>query len=132
MPVNLAPDFERLLQLRLVERLGFPAARVQVDFPPALAGAEVWVRIEQVGGTSDELNLYPVLDVDVFAKSRAAAKTAANAISAELLGYARTVNVGGRSYAIGRAESISDPVRRPYDDSSTVRIGATYELPLRR
>lgn len=90
-----------------------------------------FVLAQRVGGPSTRLNSYPLLDLEVFAPTRAAAVSLSERISAFLLGYPRSVETGGRFVVIDMVEETRPPVELPWDDNMR-RIGATYQISVRR
>ncbi len=93
--------------------------------------AQTSLRVTRVGGPSTRLNSYPVLDIEVFAPTYAAAVSLSERISAYLLGYPRSVESGGRIVVIDLVEETRPPVELPWDDNVR-RFGATYQFSVRR
>ena len=96
-------------------------------------GDLAYVSIEVVDGDADRFESEPVIDIDVFAKSRTKAKSVAAAIALVLLRYPQTVEVKeGQFFTIDRASCNRFPVKMPWDDSEIRRQSATYQLSVRR
>lgn len=92
-----------------------------------------YVSIEVVDGSGDRFETEPVVDIDVFAASRAEAKSVAAAIALLILRYPESVQVaGGQIFTIDSATCIRFPVKLPWEDSQIKRQSATYQLSVRR
>lgn len=92
----------------------------------------MYLRAEIIGGSGGRLNRYTVIDVEHFASLYRDAKMQAEAFSAYLLGYPRSVTVGERLVVLDEVVETRPPVELPWDDSPIRRIGATYQISVRR
>lgn len=95
-------------------------------------GDYAYVSIEVVDGNADRFESEPVVDVDVFALTRAKAKSVAAAIMLLFVRYPETVQVAGGHFTIDRASCLRSPVKLPWDDDTIKRQSATYQLSVRR
>lgn len=102
-------------------------ARVLTDLPADLAGALPVVQIERVGGDDDGIRLdRAFVDVDAYASTRQAAS--------ELLSQARSLILSSLRGTVTDAavftsvRTITAPARRPYENPSVRRFGATFEI----
>lgn len=116
-------------------------------FPPLLAGGErradtetpgnlqdllanngVFVRVSLVTGRDDGVTDYSVVDIDVFALSRATAYAWSRDIRSRLTGSPHRAGSG----VIDRVRTEEKPRRLPWADENTRRFGATYRISARR
>lgn len=95
-------------------------------------GMAYYIAVETIGGPRDYFQDSPLIDIDVFANSRALAKSVSETVSDLLLGYPKTVLVEGRRFTIDRVGVVRRPVKEPWDDENVRRQGATYQLTVRR
>jgi hypothetical protein len=102
-------------------------ARVLTDLPADLGGVLPVVQIERVGGDDDGIRLdRAFVDVDAYASTRQAAS--------ELLSQTRSLLLGGLRGTVTdaavftAARTITAPARRPYENPSVRRFGATFEI----
>lgn len=96
-------------------------------------GDQAYVSIEVVDGNGDRFESEPVVDIDVFALSRAKAKLVAAGIALLLVRYPESTTLSsGRVFTIDRATCLRDPVKMPWEDSGIRRQSATYQLSIRR
>ena len=112
------------------------------DFPDAFAETgtsldEVetnlpYLRVEVVGGQGDRFGRTSLVDVEVFAGTYREAVSLAEALSAYLLGYPRSVMVGERLVVLDVVVETRPPVELPWDDSQIRRFAATYQISVRR
>lgn len=117
-------DIELLLIGWLQERLPDTVVRDELD--NNLAAELPTVQVQRVGGDDDGLRLDRALvDVDVYAASRAEAITLSAAIRGLLLAARGSATA---TAVLGRVGTISAPVARPYENTSLRRVGATYEI----
>lgn len=130
------PDVENVL-IDLLER-DFPALapttvrRVDSETPPdlrpALANGGVFVRVVLGGGQDDGVTDYSLVDLDVFADTRASAYAWSTDIRAWLTDGSH--RIGGA--VLDRAITVDKPRRLPWDDETVRRLGATYRISARR
>ena len=92
----------------------------------------MYLRAEIIGGSGGRLNRYTLMDVEHFADRYSTAKMQAEALSAYLLGYPRSVKVGERLVVLDEVVETRPPVELPWDDSPIRRFAATYQISVRR
>jgi hypothetical protein len=92
----------------------------------------MYLRLETLGGAGGRLNRITTMDVEHFAETYSQANTQAEAFSAYLLGYPRSVKVGERLVVLDMVVETRPPVEMPWDDSPIRRLGATYQISVRR
>lgn len=96
-------------------------------------GDKAYVAIEVIDGNGDRFGSEPVIDIDVFALTRAKAKSVAAAVALLILRYPESVALsGGRVFTIDSANCTRFPVKLPWDDEQIKRQSATYQLSVRR
>jgi hypothetical protein len=118
------------IELELITRgqARFPNAVVRDELDNNLLNELPTVQIQQIpGGGDDGLLLGRMLvDIDVYAATRADAITLARAVhdwvTRELRGSTSDTAV------IGRTGGLTLPASRPYDNTALRRVGATYEI----
>lgn len=101
--------------------------RVGTVTPDRLLTRVPYVRVNHIDGSGGFVTDYPVVDIDVFAETRDAARFMAESIRQELL-VARRVG----SAVLDRVDTTSSPRRLPWDEDRVWRYGATYQLSFRR
>lgn len=103
------------------------------EFPGSgLAEKLPYVSVELVDGVQDFFESNPVVDIDVFAGSRAEAKRVAAAIVMGFLRYPRSVQVKDVVVTIDSVSILTSPVKRPWEDSNIRRQSATIQFSVRR
>jgi hypothetical protein len=102
----------------------FPGSDLEKHLP--------YIAIEVVTGTADYFEQEPIIDVDVFASSRAEAKKVAGAIQLAFLQYPWSVQVAGRNVTIDEMRCNRLPVKLPWEDPEIRRQSATYQFSARR
>ncbi|MFI0162248.1 hypothetical protein ACH4OH_27945 [Streptomyces albidoflavus] len=118
-------DVELLLTGWLQARLPDTVVRDELD--NGLLAELPTVQVQRVGGSDDGLRLDRALvDVDVYAATRADAITLAGTVRGLLLGELR--GSADEVAVVGRVATVSPPVVRPYENTSLRRVGATYEI----
>lgn len=110
----------------------FPDLEVGETPGTGLAEKLPYVAVDLQGGAQDYFQDDPVLDIDCFAPTKAAAKLLAAEVSAFLCCYPHTVMVGTRRFTIDSVGVVRRPVPEPWDDESIRRVSATYQLSARR
>jgi hypothetical protein len=123
--IRLFPDVARVLvdDLELLAGAGHTGGQTPAD----LVGMLPFIRVLRVGGGSDRLNDFPVVDVDVFAATYVAAQLLAEQVRARLVGPPPA------SPVLDSAVCQTGPHELPWGDGSTVRrFGATYIITARR
>ena len=91
-----------------------------------------YFRAEVIGGSGGRLQRASLVDVEHFAGTYRAAKMQAEAFSAYLLGYPRSVTVDERLVVLDMVVETRPPVELPWDDSRIRRFAATYQISVRR
>lgn len=91
-----------------------------------------FLRAEIIGGSGGRLQRASLVDVEHFADTYRGAKMQAEAFSAYLLGYPRSVSVDERLVVLDMVVETRPPVEMPWDDSSIRRFAATYQISVRR
>lgn len=85
------------------------------------------IQIQVVGGGDDGFRLDRALvDVDVYAATRADAIALAATVHGLLLGQLR--GSATATAVFGRVAAVSRPVARPYENTALRRVGGTYEI----
>lgn len=118
------------IELELITRATahFPAAVVRDELDNNLAAELPTIQITQIpGGDDDGLLLgRMIVDIDVYAGTRTDAITLAHEVhdwlTRELRGSPSDTAV------IGRADGLTLPAIRPYENSALRRAGATYVI----
>lgn len=118
------PDVE----VELVAWLGAAVGeRVLTELPANLDDVLPVVQVQRVGGGDDGFRLDRALvDVDVYAATRAGASTLAGQARHELVVNLRGVATAAAVF--GRVATVSAPAWRPYENTGLRRSGATYEI----
>lgn len=118
-------DVELLLIGWLQARL--PDAVVRDELDNRLAEELPTVQVQRAGGQDDGLRLDRALvDIDVYAATRAEATALAATIRGLVLGELRGSVTGVA--VIGRTGTVSSPAARPYENPLLRRVGATFEI----
>jgi hypothetical protein len=87
-----------------------------------------FVRVGKIGGNDDLITDRPLVDIEVFDRSRMVSYTLSEAIRARLLGFPHRVN----GVVIDRVGTVVSPWRAPWEDSGIHRYLATYQFSARR
>jgi hypothetical protein len=124
--VTALVDIELELITRATAR--FPDAVVRDELDNNLASELPTIQIEQIpGGSDDGLKLSrAIVDINVYAQSRADAIALANQVHSWVTGELRGST--SATAAFGRTGSFALPAIRPYENTSLRRVGATYEI----
>jgi hypothetical protein len=124
--VTALVDIELELITRATAR--FPDAVVRDELDNNLANELPTIQIEQIpGGSDDGLKLSrAIVDINVFAATRADAIALANEVHSWVTGELR--GSSSAQSVIGRTGSFALPAPRPYENVSLRRAGATYEI----
>lgn len=116
------------IELELITRgtTRFPEAVVRDELDNNLANELPTIQINQIpGGEDDSFRLARMLvDIDVYAASRADAITLARQVHAWVTG--ELPGSSGASVAFGRVGALALPAPRPYENTALRRVGATY------
>jgi hypothetical protein len=102
------------------------------EAPTDLADLLPFLAVAAVGGDATRLDAHPLLDFDVFARSKTEAEGLAFALNARLMEYPHRVESGERFVVIDEVINTRYPVELPWADSGVRRFGSTYQLTFRR
>lgn len=118
------------IELELITRAAarFPDAVVRDELDNNLLGELPTIQIQQIpGGDDDGLKLGRMLvDIDVYAATRAAAISLAHEVHAWVTGELRST--ASDTAVIGRTGGLTLPAPRPYENTGLRRVGATYVI----
>jgi hypothetical protein len=127
------PDIERALVLglpALVVVSNGGTLTVAPDFTPSQepTGSNAHIRVELIDSPDDDFTALNVVNIDVFAASRAVGY----AVAEQVRGIVKSArSIGG--VVIDRTQTVSGPKQVPWDDNTTIRrFLATYRIPTRR
>jgi hypothetical protein len=106
----------------------FPNAVVRDELDNQLLEELPTIQFEQIpGGEDDGLRLARALvDVNVYAATRAAAFSLANEVHAWLTGELRGTTT--EMAVFGRISPVTLPAAQPYENTALRRVGATYQI----
>lgn len=106
----------------------FPTAVVRDELDNLLLEELPTIQIEQIpGGEDDGLRLARALvDVNVYAATRAAGFALANEVHAWLTGELRGSTTSMAVF--GRISPVTLPAAQPYENLALRRVGATYQI----
>ncbi|MFI1799440.1 hypothetical protein ACH427_19115 [Streptomyces sp. NPDC020379] len=120
------PDAEAALVAWLTPRLG---VRVCTDAPADLDASLPLVRLRRIGGTDDGFRLdLAVVDIDVFAGTRASAAGLASFIREAVL--SALPGSADPGVVFTATSTVAAPAWRPWENPAVTRIGATYAVHL--
>jgi len=118
------------IELELITRgtTRFPDAVVRDELDNNLGNELPTIQIQQVpGGSDDTFRLARMLvDIDVYAATRADAITLAREVHSWLTG--ELPGTSGDSIVFGRIGALALPAERPYTNTALRRVGATYQV----
>lgn len=118
------------IELELITRATakFPDAVVRDELDNNLLNELPTIQIQQVpGGDDDGFRLARLLvDIDVYAATRADAITLARAVHAWATG--ELPGSHSSSIVFGRVGALALPAQRPYTNTALRRVGATYAI----
>lgn len=118
------------IELELITRATarFPQAVVRDELDNNLLNELPTIQINQIpAGDDDGVRLARMLvDIDVYAATRADAITLARDVHAWVTGELRGSSTS--SLVISRTGAVTLPAIRPYDNTALRRVGATYEI----
>jgi hypothetical protein len=118
------PDVEIELVARLTDRIG---VRTLTELPANLVTELPVVQVQRVGGDDDGFRLDRALvDVDVYAATRAQASAVGRGVHEELVLNLRGVQTD--SAVFGRVATVAAFAWRPYENTALRRYGGTFEL----
>ncbi|TDC02281.1 hypothetical protein E1091_01140 [Micromonospora fluostatini] len=124
-PLRRFPDVQRALVTILEPLAG--AGRAGVETPTDLQAKLPFIRVLRIGGGSDRLSDFAVVDVDVFAASYGAAELLAERVRQLLTGPPLRAGAA----VLDRITCDSGPVELPWAPGVR-RFGATYQVTARR
>ncbi len=122
--VRRFPDMNIVFR-NLIAQLVGSDTNVGPETPDDLVSREWFIRAHRIDGGSDEVNDYPVMEVDVFAPTYAVGEPLAERVRQWLT--RRRV-----SPLIDRVECPNGPIELPWGDGRMRRFGATYDVVARR
>lgn len=96
------------------------------DLDSIITNSTYFARVHRTGGGSTFTTDEPRLDIEVYALTKLAAATLAGQIRDTLMYTLQTYTVGLASF--GRPKVDSEPMWRPYDNTTFFCYGATYQL----
>lgn len=117
------PDVNQVVRGLIAELVGID--NVGPETPADLAGRHVFVRARRVDGGNDDINDYPVVDVDVFAVRYDVGEPLAEQVRQRL-------TQRRSSPLLDRIDCSTGPRELPWGDGTVRRFGATYEVVARR
>lgn len=118
-----------LAQLLIAQQLS-TTGRVGSETPADLQTRMPFVRIDRIGGSSDWVNDYAVVDIEVFATTFVDAEQRAEYIRQYLV-FADLPAIEGYGL-LDRVECLTGPQELPWADDQVRRFGATYRITSRR
>ncbi len=124
------PDVVRLIAQQIVYEGIVPLGRAGSQTPADLLANLPFIRINRVGGASDEVSDRPVIDVDVFHETSLQGQAFADEIRHFLTMTDLPVIYGYG--AVDRIVCLTGPRELPWADTRVRRFGATYRVTTRR
>lgn len=128
------PDIEKAIRailMRDIEGLT-QDAQVATDFP-STNDPLPFVRIEELAlGTRTKLTYHPVVEVEVLASGRDAAKTLIGKIDTLFLDYPHSVVISSGLVVLDSVTVPVVPAQRPWDSPNVRRYAGTYQFSVRR
>ena len=129
------PDIEeaiRAILLRDFTDVLTNPAQVAVDFP-ATNEPLPFVRVEELSlGIRTKLIYKPVVEIEVLATGRNAAKSLIGRIDAHLLDYPHSVVITSGPVVLDTVTVPVVPAARPWDSPNVRRYAGTYQFSVRR
>jgi hypothetical protein len=129
MALKTFPNIEHVV-FELIDR-GVPALAGQSGIELPDAQDLPYVRVHRIGGPRRRLKDYPWVDVEVFAVG-IQGQSLLESIEAALFGYPRGVAVDSKFVKVEDVQVRASLARRPWNDDSVRRYGATYQLTVSR
>jgi hypothetical protein len=132
------PDAEKVIQALLVKLIpdifepGDGPAHTSTSLSTVVAERLPLAVVGRIGGVTTPLEDFPILDIESFAETKPAAISLDARISAALLGYPHSVELGTRTVVLDRFTQSRGQVELPWDDSDIRRIASTYQFSVRR
>lgn len=128
------PDIEKAIRAILLRDFDELTQEKQVatDFPPDNEPLP-FVRVEELAlGTRTKLTYRPVVEVEVLAAGRDAAKTLIGKIDAHFLDYPHSVVISSGLVVLDMVTVPVVPAQRPWDSPNVRRYAGTYQFSVRR
>lgn len=128
------PDIEKAIRAILLRDFDEITQEKQVatDFP-ALNEPLPFVRVEELSlGTRTKLTYKPVVEIEVLATGRDAAKTLIGKIDARMLDYPLSVVISSGLVVLDMVTVPVVPAQRPWDSPNVRRYAGTYQFSVRR
>lgn len=128
------PDIEKAIRAILLRDFDEITQEKQVatDFP-ALNEPLPFVRVEELSlGTRTKLTYKPVVEIEVLAAGRDAAKTLIGKIDARMLDYPLSVVISSGLVVLDMVTVPVVPAQRPWDSPNVRRYAGTYQFSVRR
>lgn len=139
MTIKPWPSIERGVRNLLLAKYGElaamdPAAAEQlVGGDDAFDGTQdFYIKIFRVGGRSDQIGGYFIVDIEVFGTDYLQTDSRLSAIDAVVLGYPHVVEVEDRTWVFDSVTQTAGPQALPWEDDAVTRLGATYVITARR
>ena len=128
------PDIEAVVRAILLRDISELATEKQVgvDWPPDNQPLP-FVRVEELSlGQRTKLTYKPVVEIEVLATGRNAAKTLIGKIDARMLDYPLSVVIGSKTVVLDMVTVPVVPAQRPWDSPNVRRYAGTYQFSVRR
>ena len=128
------PDIEKAIRAILLREFSeiTQEAQVAVDFPTTNEPLP-FVRVEELAlGTRTKLIYRPVVEVEVLATGRDAAKTLIGKIDAHFLDYPHSVVISSGLVVLDMVTVPVVPAQRPWDSPNVRLYAGTYQFSVRR
>jgi hypothetical protein len=128
------PDIEKAIRAILLRDFDefTDEKQVAVDFP-ATNEPLPFARVEELSlGTRTKLTYKPIVEVEVLAAGRDAAKTLIGKIDAHFLDYPHSVVISSGLVVLDMVTVPVVPAQRPWDSPNVRRYAGTYQFSVRR
>lgn len=129
------PDIEKAVRAILLDKFSDVLTnpkQVAVDFPPDNSPLP-FVRVEELSlGIRTKLTYMPVVEIEVLATGRDAAKSLIGRIDAHLLDYPHSVVISSGLVVLDMVTVPVVPAQRPWDSPNVRRYAGTYQFSVRR
>lgn len=129
------PDIEKALRAILMRDFAevlTTEKHVAVDFPPTNSPLP-FVRVEELSlGVRTKLIYKPVVEIEVLAAGRDAAKSLIGEIDARMLDYPLSVVIDSKLVVLDSVTVPVVPAQRPWDSPNVRRYAGTYQFTVRR
>jgi hypothetical protein len=129
------PDIEKVIRTLLLRDFptDFPTEKsIATDFPSDNTPSK-FCRVEELSlGTRTKLVYRPVVEVEVLAVGRDAAKSLIGKIDAHFLDYPHSVVISSGLVVLDMVTVPVVPAQRPWDSPNVRRYAGTYQFSIRR